>query len=82
MKATVTDASTAHNGGFIIAITFRIAEETEYVRRREGTSDERILSAGNEVSDSLDAERRERRSIVSNAGSMLTVDPVECSVEW
>jgi hypothetical protein len=80
-RAMVTDAITAHSGGFIAPTIFQTTVDTEYVRRREGTSPERILNAGNDVKDSLDRDRRERLSILSNVGSIVDVDPVECSVE-
>jgi hypothetical protein len=56
IRATMTDARTAHNGGFMTSITLCSADETKWVRRCDGTSDERMLSAGKEVNDSLDAE--------------------------
>ena len=63
IKATITAAKTAHNGGFIIPRIRRSRDIRCDVSRIEGVLEEGILSAGNEVSDSLDTERRERLSM-------------------
>lgn len=71
--ATRTDANTAHSGGFINPMTRRKPAERLVVRRLEGISPERILNAGKDVKDSLDAECNGRLSKVSAIGSEVEV---------
>jgi hypothetical protein len=71
IKATATDANTAHNGGFIIPRIRRIRDIRGDVSRFEGALEEGTLRAGKEVSDSLDTERRKRLSMKA---SKLDID--------
>jgi hypothetical protein len=62
INATMTDARTAHNGGFMRLIIRRGMEDSFGRQRCEDASIERILSAGNDVSDSRESECMDRRS--------------------
>ena len=59
----MTDANTAHNGGFIRLITRRGIEYNLDNGVCDVVSIDRTLNAGNEVRDSLESECVDRRSI-------------------
>lgn len=81
MTATITDAKTAHKGGFIRPMIVRTTLETFDAIRWEGISAERILNAGNDVNDSREIECKDRLSNLSVTGSEVDVDLVDWLVE-